>query len=174
VAEHCNCREAYFDCAFQLSSSTKIRLQLVPSLQEVCVFDLQVFVLCCQPSLACFLGFSVVCCSAVLLLQKKRYTMHSVLTNQVHSQLALTDLLCSACLEQCTAQCPQPIYCSRPIKNMFVSTGFPWLPDKEQQAFEAAAAAASAPTNCCSPSCCQSQINGISWGTAFAAAKYTA
>ncbi len=73
--------------------------------------------------------------------------MHSVLTNQVHSQLALTDLLCSACLEQCTAQCPQPIYCSRPIKNMFVSTGFPWLPDKEQQAFEAAAAAASAPTN---------------------------
>ena len=30
---------------------------------------------------------------------------------------------------------------------MFAPAGFPWLPEKEQQAFEAAAAAASAPTN---------------------------
>ena len=64
---------------FSLCCSTTERL--LSRKHDVC--ESQSIVLCCQLSLSCFLGFSVVHCSAVLLLHKKQYAMHSILTRQV-------------------------------------------------------------------------------------------
>ncbi len=62
-------------------------------------------------------------------------------------QLALTRPFVLSLPRALHCSVPQLIYGSTPSNSMCASAGFPWLPEKEQQAFEAAAAAASAPTN---------------------------